>query len=137
MEKAVERENRIEALRAVVRNGGSPGIDKMTVQQLKGHIAQHWESIREKLRNGSYTPSPVKRVDIPKPGGGTRMLGIPTAMDRFVQQLLLGVLQPIFEPRFSEHSYGFRPGRSAHDALKAARQYVQEGKQWVVDSSIT
>jgi RNA-directed DNA polymerase len=82
MEKAVERENRIEAIRAVVRNGGSPGIDKMTVQQLKGHIAQHWESIREKLRNGSYTPSPVKRVDIPKPGGGTRMLGIPTAMDR-------------------------------------------------------
>jgi RNA-directed DNA polymerase len=137
MEKAVERENRIEALRAVVRNGGSPGIDRMTVEQLKEHIAQHWESIREKLLNGSYTPSPVKRVDIPKPGGGTRMLGIPTAMDRFVQQLLLGVLQPIFEPRFSEHSYGFRPGRSAHDALKAAQQYVQEGKQWVVDIDIS
>lgn len=137
MEEAVERENRIEALRAVVRNGGSPGIDRMTVQQLKEHIAQHWESIREKLLKGSYTPSPVKRVDIPKPGGGTRMLGIPTAMDRFVQQLLLGVLQPIFEPRFSEHSYGFRPRRSAHDALKAAQQYVQEGKQWVVDIDIS
>lgn len=137
MEQAVERENRIEALRAVVRNGGSPGIDRMTVQQLKEHIAQHWESIREKLLNGSYTPSPVKRVDIPKPGGGTRMLGIPTAMDRFVQQLLLGVLQPIFEPRFSEHSYGFRPRRSAHDALKAAQRYVQEGKQWVVDIDIS
>ena len=137
MEKAVERENRIEALRAVVRNGGSAGIDRMTVQQLKGHIAQHWESIREKLLKGSYTPSPVKRVDIPKPGGGTRMLGIPTAMDRFVQQLLLGVMQPIFEAGFSEHSYGFRPGRSAHDALKAAQQYVQEGKQWVVDIDIS
>jgi len=137
MEQAVERENRIEALRAVVRNGGSPGIDRMTVQQLKGHIAQHWESIREKLLKGSYTPSPVKRVDIPKPGGGTRMLGIPTAMDRFVQQLLLGVMQPIFEAGFSEHSYGFRPGRSAHDALKAAQQYVQEGKQWVVDIDIS
>jgi len=137
MEQAVERENRVEALRAVVRNGGSPGIDRMTVKELKEHVAKHWESIREKLLAGNYTPSPVKRVDIPKPGGGTRMLGIPTVMDRFVQQLLLGVLQPIFEPRFSEHSYGFRPGRGAHDAIKAAQKYVQEGKEWVVDIDIS
>ena len=137
MEQAVERENRVEALRAVVRNGGSPGIDRMTVRELKEHVGKHWESIREKLLAGSYTPSPVKRVDIPKAGGGTRMLGIPTVMDRFVQQLLLGVLQPIFEPRFSEHSYGFRPGRGAHDAIKAAQKYVQEGKEWVVDIDIS
>src|ERR1700686_4083001 len=136
MEQAVERENRVEALRAVVRNGGSPGIDRMTVKELKEHVAKHWESIREKLLAGNYTPAPVRRVDIPKPGGGTRMLGIPTAVDRFIQQPLLQVLTPTFDPTFSPWSYGFRPGRSAHQAVSAARCHVEAGYRWVVDMDL-
>lgn len=137
MEQAVSHEKVVAALRAVQRNAGAAGIDGMTVKQLEPHLRRHWESVRAKLLAGTYTPSPVRRVEIPKPTGGTRALGIPTVLDRFVQQLVLQELQPIFEPLFSEHSYGFRPGRSAHDAVRAAREFVRQGKSWVVDIDIT
>jgi group II intron reverse transcriptase/maturase len=109
----------------------------MTTGQLGGHIRKHWETFQAKLLAGTYVPSPVKRVEIPKPNGGTRMLGIPTVVDRWIQQMLLQVLQPIIDPAFSEHSYGFRPARSAHDAVRAAQRYVQGGKSWVVDMDLT
>lgn len=136
MEEAVSEENLERALRAVVRNRGAAGIDKMTVQELEGHFASHREAIRAKLLAGRWTPSPVRRVKIPKPSGGMRRLGIPTVMDRLIQQALLQVMGPIFEERFSESSYGFRAGRSAHDALRAAQAYVQAGKDWVIDIDI-
>ena len=137
MEEVVTKENATAAWKAVKRNAGAPGMDGMTTGQLGGHIRKHWETIQEKLLAGPYVPSPVKRMEIPKPNGGTRMLGIPTVVDRWIQQMLLQVLQPIFDPAFSEHSYGFRPGRSAHDAVRAAQRYVQGGKNWVVDMDIT
>src|SRR6266436_1491574 len=137
MEEVVNEANAEAAWLAVKRNGGAPGIDRMTTGQLRDHIDKHWETLRSKLLGGTYVPSPVKRVEIPKPNGGTRMLGIPTVVDRWIQQMLLQVLQPIFDPTFSEHSYGFRPGRSAHGAVRAAQQYVQAGKSWVVDMDIT
>ncbi len=136
MEEVVSRDNAQAAWLAVKRNGGAPGIDGMTTSQMAGHIQVHWETICAKLLAGSYAPSPVRRVEIPKPTGGTRMLGIPTVVDRWIQQMLLQVLQPIFDPTFSESSYGFRPGRSAHDAVRAAQRYVREGKDWVVDMDI-
>lgn len=136
MEAALEPERWHAAWKAVVANGGAPGIDGMGCEQLVGHLQRHGEQIAAKLLAGKYTPSPVRRVMIPKPGGGERMLGIPTVMDRFVQQLLLQVLTPIYEPRFSERSYGFRPGRSAHQALRQAQAYVKEGKRHVVDLDI-
>jgi RNA-directed DNA polymerase len=137
MEEVVTKENATTAWLAVKRNAGAPGIDRMTTGQLRDHIQAHWESIGQKLLAGTYVPSPVRRVEIPKPNGGTRLLGIPTVQDRWIQQMLLQVLQPIFEPDFSEHSYGFRPGRSAHDGVRAAQQYVQGGQDWVVDMDIT
>ena len=137
MEEAIRDENVRSALEAVKRNRGAAGIDRMKTSELESHLQAHWEKIRAKLLAGTYVPSPVKRVDIPKPSGGTRMLGIPTVVDRFIQQLLLQVLTPIYDPMFSEQSYGFRPGRSAHDAVKAAQKYVQEGKGFVVDIDIT
>ncbi len=138
MEQVVKETNREAALKAVIRNKGAPGIDKMTTEQLLPHVRKHWESIKTKLLEGRYTPSPVRRVTIPKPGGGERKLGIPTVMDRFVQQMLLEVLQPIFEPQFSDKSYGFRPGRSAHMAVETARRYVtDEQATWVVDVDIS
>lgn len=137
MEVVVTQENATAAWLAVKRNGGAPGIDRMTTGQLGEHIRKHWGVLHAKLLAGTYVPSPVKRVEIPKPTGGTRMLGIPTVVDRWIQQMLLQVLQPIFDPAFSEHSYGFRPGRSAHDAVRAAQRYVQGGKSWVVDMDIT
>lgn len=137
MEAVVTKENATAAWLAVKRNGGAPGIDRMTTRQLGEHIRKHWESFQAKLLAGTYVPSPVKRVEIPKPTGGTRRLGIPTVVDRWIQQMLLQVLQAIFDPAFSEHSYGFRPGRSAHDAVRAAQRYVQGGKNWVVDMDIT
>jgi len=137
METAVERENCQRALEAVIRNQGAAGIDRMTTAELKPHLQKNWQVLKDKLLKGSYVPAPVRRVEIPKPSGGTRMLGIPTVQDRFIQQLLLQVMTPIFEPEFSEHSYGFRPGRSAHDAVRAAQQYAQGGKEWVVDIDIT
>ena len=137
MEKIVTQENATTAWEAVKRNRGSAGIDGMTTEQLKDHIRKHWESLRAKLMAGTYVPSPVKRVEIPKPNGGVRLLGIPTVEDRWIQQMLLQVLQPIFDAIFSPHSYGFRPGKSAHDAVLAAQGYVREGKDWVVDMDIT
>jgi group II intron reverse transcriptase/maturase len=137
MEQVVRQENATEAWLAVKRNRGSAGIDGMTIEQLQGHVRQHWESIRHKLLTGTYLPSPVRRVEIPKPNGGVRLLGIPTVVDRWIQQMLLQVLQPIFDPRFHANSYGFRPGRSAHDAVRAAQRYVQAGKDWVIDMDVT
>jgi RNA-directed DNA polymerase len=137
MEEVVSPENYGQALRAVIANQGAAGIDGMKTEELNGHLLKHWPKIHGKLMAGTYTPSPVRRVEIPKPNGGTRMLGIPTVMDRFIQQLLLLAMTPIWEPRFSEHSYGFRPGRSAQDAVRAAQGYARGGKDWVVDLDIT
>ena len=137
MEQAVAEENYAHALEAVKRNRGAAGMDRMTTVQLGPHLKANWQILKDKLLKGTYVPSPVRRVEIPKPSGGTRMLGIPTVQDRFIQQLLLQVLTPIFDPCFSEHSYGFRPGRSAQDAVRAAQQYAQGGKDWVVDLDIT
>lgn len=136
MEEAVSPENWHAAWKAVVANKGEPGIDGMRCEELVGHLKRHGETVAAKLLAGTYAPSPVKRVSIAKPGGGERLLGIPTVMDRFVQQLLLQVLTPIYEPRFSKRSYGFRPGRSAHDAVRAAQVHVREGKGHVVDLDI-
>ena len=137
MERLVEQDNATAAWRAVKRNGGAPGIDGLTTERLRDHIRKHWESIRAKLLAGTYVPSPVRRVEIPKPDGGVRLLGIPTVLDRWIQQMLLQTLQPIFDPTFEARSFGFRPGKSAHDAVRAAQSYVQEGKDWVVDMDIT
>ena len=137
MEAVVADENYRRALGAVKRNQGAAGIDRMTTAQLEPHLQANWWILKDKLLKGTYVPSPVRRVEIPKPSGGTRMLGIPTVQDRFIQQLLLQALTPIFDPQFSEHSYGFRPGRSAQDAVEAAQQYAQGGKDWVVDIDIT
>lgn len=133
MELAVERRNCLAALKRVKANKGSPGIDGMTVEELPAHLKANWLHIRENLLAGRYQPQPVRRVAIPKPGGGERELGIPTVLDRFIQQLLLQVLQPRFDPTFSDASYGFRPGRRAHDAVRRAQGYVQEGRRFVVD----
>ena len=137
MEQVVTQDNATAAWLAVKRNGGAPGIDGMTTTQLRDHVRQHWEAIREKLLAGTYNPSPVRRVEIPKPNGGVRLLGIPTVLDRWIQQMLLQALQAIFDPTFSAHSFGFRPGKSAHDAVRAAQSYVQAGKDWVADMDIT
>ena len=133
MEAVVERANVVAALKRVRQNRGSPGLDGMTVEELPAHLAANWPAIREPLLTGSYQPQPVRRQEIPKRGGGRRQLGIPTVLDRFIQQCLLQVLQPRFDPTFSEHSYGFRPGRRAHDAVCAAQRYIQEGRRWVAD----
>jgi RNA-directed DNA polymerase len=132
-EQMFSRDNLMRVLKRVQSNGGAPGVDGMTVEELPDHLRAHWPSIREKLEAGRYEPSPVKRVEIPKPGKGRRQLGIPTVQDRFIQQAMHQVLSPQFEPTFSEHSYGFRPGRSAHEAVKAARAHVEAGYRWVVD----
>jgi RNA-directed DNA polymerase len=137
MERVVTQDNATAAWLAVKRNGGAPGIDGMRTQQLRDHVRQHWETIRGKLLAGTYVPSPVRRVEIPKPNGGVRLLGIPTVLDRWIQQMLLQKLQAIFDPTFHAQSFGFRPGKSAHDAVRAAQSYVQAGKDWVVDMDIT
>jgi RNA-directed DNA polymerase len=133
MEQVVERDNMRAALRRVKGNKGSPGIDGMTVDELSTYLKKAWPGIREQLLAGTYEPKPVLRREIPKNGGGMRMLGIPTALDRLIQQAVLQVLQPRFDPGFSEHSYGFRPGRRAHDAVRAAQKYIQAGGRFVVD----
>ena len=133
MEQACERQNLRAALKRVRQNAGSPGIDGMTVGELPGYLRVHWPRLREELLAGRYQPQPVRRLAIPKPGGGERELGIPTVLDRFIQQALLQVLQPLFDPTFSDASYGFRPGRSAHEAVRRAQAYVQEGRSIVVD----
>jgi RNA-directed DNA polymerase len=132
-ERVWERQNLFAALKRVERNGGAPGIDGMTVEELRPYLKEHWLEIREALDQQSYRPSPVRRVEIPKPEGGVRLLGIPTVLDRFLQQAIAQVLTPLFEPQFSKHSYGFRPGRSAHDAVKQAQEYMQGGYEWAVD----
>ena len=133
MEEICERTNLKEALRQVRSNKGSAGIDGMTVDQLGDYLKQHWPAIREQLLNGTYEPKPVRRVEIPKPDGGMRKLGIPTVLDRFIQQAVMQVLQKRWDPTFSPHSYGFRPGRSAHQAVAQAQQYIAAGHSWVID----
>ena len=133
MEEICERENCKQALARVKANKGSPGVDGMTVHKLAGLLRQHWPAIREQLLSGTYKPQPVNRVEIPKPDGGVRKLGIPTVLDRFIQQAVMQVLQRRWDRTFSEHSYGFRPKRSAHQAVQAAQQYMAEGYRWVVD----
>jgi len=133
MEEVCERENCKQALERVQANKGSPGVDGMTVHELPGYLKQHWPVIREQLLQGTYKPQPVKRVEIPKPDGGVRKLGIPTVLDRFIQQVVMQVLQGKWDRTFSEHSYGFRPGRSAHQAVEQAQRYIAEGYRWCVD----
>src|SRR5215510_2832597 len=134
MEAVCERENLKAALRQVRANQGSPGVDGMTVVGLTDYLKQHWPAIREPLLNGTYEPQPVRRVEIPKlDGGGVRKLGIPSVLDRFIQQAVLQVLQRRWDRTFSNHSYGFRPGRSAHQAVAQAQQYIAEGHSWCVD----
>ncbi|MGH9955795.1 MAG: group II intron reverse transcriptase/maturase [Pyrinomonadaceae bacterium] len=133
MEEVCERRNCKQALARVKRNKGSAGIDGMTVEQLPDYLKKHWPTIREQLLSGTYKPQPVKRVEIPKPDGGIRQLGIPTVLDRFIQQAVMQVLQRRWDATFSKHSYGFRPGRSAHQAVTKAQQYIAAGYGWVVD----
>ena len=133
MEEIVERENLKEALRRVKANKGGPGVDGITFGQIDDHLKQHWPAIREQLLSGTYRPQPVKRVEIPKPDGGVRKLGIPTVLDRFIQQAVMQVLQQRWDPEFSDHSYGFRPRKSAHQAIAKAQQYIAAGCSWVVD----
>jgi RNA-directed DNA polymerase len=133
MEEVCGRENCKQALKRVKANKGSAGVDGMTVQQLPEFLKQHWPAIREQLLSGTYKPQPVRRVEIPKPDGGVRKLGIPTVLDRFIQQAVMQVLQGRWDRTFSDHSYGFRPGRSAHQAVAAAQQYMAAGYRWVVD----
>ena len=133
MEEVVRRDNLVRAWKRVKSNRGSAGIDGMKVEALTNYLRAHWATIREQLEQGTYKPQPVKRVEIPKPSGGKRKLGIPTVMDRFIQQAVMQVLQKEWDPTFSEHSYGFRPGRSAHQAVAKAQEYVAEGYRWVVD----
>jgi RNA-directed DNA polymerase len=136
IETMLERENMLKALQAVERNGGAAGMDGMTTGELRPYLQTHWAIIKEQLLKGEYRPRPVRRVDIPKPGGGARMLGIPTVLDRLLQQAMHQVLSPLWEAEFSPHSYGFRPGRSAAQAIGAARKHVRSGKRWVVDMDL-
>jgi RNA-directed DNA polymerase len=133
MEEVCAHDNCVQAYKRVKSNKGSPGIDGMTVEQLPEHLKEHWPAIREQLLAGTYKPQPVRRVEIPKPDGGVRQLGIPTVLDRMVQQAVMQVLQGRWDAEFSEHSHGFRPGRSAHQAVAKAQQYIAEGRRWVVD----
>jgi RNA-directed DNA polymerase len=133
MEKICQRENLWQAFKRVKGNGGSPGIDGMTVDDFADYLKQHWITIREQLLSGTYQPQPVRRVEIPKPDGGVRKLGIPTVLDRLIQQAAMQVLQRSWDHTFSESSYGFRPGRSAHQAVARAQQHIAAGHRWVVD----
>jgi RNA-directed DNA polymerase len=133
MEEVCGRENCLQAYKRVKSNKGSAGIDGMTVDELPSHLKEHWPAIREQLLSGTYKAQPVRRVEIPKPDGGVRQLGIPTVLDRMIQQAVMQVLQRRWDPGFSEHSHGFRPGRSAHQAVAKAQKYLADGKRWVVD----
>jgi RNA-directed DNA polymerase len=133
LEQILSMENMRAAYRAVKANDGAPGIDGMKVEEFGASFARRWEVVRPKLEEGTYQPAPVLGVEIPKANGGRRLLGIPSVQDRVIQQAMHQVLSPLFERKFSTHSYGFRPGRSAHDAVKAAQRYIAEGKCWVVD----
>ena len=136
MELVVSRENMVRAYARVVGNKGAAGIDKMSVADLKPYLVERWPRIKEDLMADRYQLQTVRGVEIPKPGGGTRLLGIPTAVDRLIQQAMHQVLMPLFDPGFSNHSYGFRPGRSAHDAVKAAKAHVASGRRFVVDMDL-
>lgn len=133
LEEALERDNMLQALRRVESNKGAPGIDGMDLKSLRPYLVEHWPRIRNELLQGTYQPAPVRRVEIPKPDGGVRFLGIPTVTDRLIQQALLQVLTPIFDPIFSDSSFGFRPGKSAHQAVKQARGYIETGYRYTVD----
>ena len=133
LERILDKVNLRKALRQVERNVGSAGVDRMSVKKLRSYLKRNWPSLREAILNGSYRPLPVLRVEIPKPGGGKRELGVPTVLDRFIQQAILQVLQLIWEPQFSSNSYGFRPGRSAHQAVNQSQSYLRRGFIWVVD----
>ncbi|WHY21800.1 group II intron reverse transcriptase/maturase [Paenibacillus sp. G2S3] len=134
LEQLLSRENLLQALKRVEANKGSHGVDGMSVKSLRKHIVQNWQTLRHAIEEGTYEPSPVRRVEIPKPnGGGVRMLGIPTVTDRMLQQAISQVVTPLFDPQFSEHSYGFRPKRRGHDAVRKAREFMKEGYRFVVD----
>jgi RNA-directed DNA polymerase len=133
MKEVCDRTNLEIAWKRVRENKGGPGVDGMTIEQTSDYLREHWPTIREQLLNGTYQPQPVKRVEIPKPDGGIRKLGVPCVIDRLIQQAMLQVLQKRWDPTFSEHSYGFRPGRSAHQAVAQAQKYIAEGYNWVVD----
>ena len=137
MEEVVRRANMLESYKRVLSNKGAPGIDGVTVKELQDFCNTHWDRIRGELLRAEYKPQPVKRIDIPKPGGGLRMLGVPTVIDRLIQQAMLQILGPIFDKEFSDSSYGFRPGKSAHQAVLKAREYVTDGKRWVVDIDLS
>jgi RNA-directed DNA polymerase len=136
LDKMLEGNNLRLAYQRVVHNGGAPGIDGVTVKDLQAHLKERWDTVKAELLEGTYKPAPVRRVEIPKPGGGVRLLGIPTVMDRLIQQALLQVMTPIFDPYFSPNSFGFRPGKRAHDAVKQAQAYIQEGYRYVVDMDL-
>jgi RNA-directed DNA polymerase len=136
MERVLDRDNLLAALRNVRRNKGAPGIDGMTTEELPDHLKREWLKIRGCLINGTYIPSPVKRVEIPKPGGGTRKLGIPTVLDRFIQQTIMQIFQQDWDVTFSSASYGFRPERSAHQAIRWSQEYLKQGYRWVVDMDL-
>lgn len=133
MDAVVERNNLWQAYERVMRNKGAAGVDGLTVTDFKAWLQQHWPRVRNALLAGEYMPMAIRKVEIPKPNGGVRTLGIPTVIDRLIQQALLQVLQPEFEPGFSDHSYGFRPGRNAWQAVQQAQGYIREGRRWVVD----
>ena len=137
LERVLDKDNLRRAYRAVRRNQGAPGIDGMSIVETARHLKSHWPTLEEKLREGRYTPSPVRGVSIPKANGGERLLGIPTVQDRLIQQAITQVVSERWDGGFSEHSYGYRPGRSAHDAVRAAQRYIEEGKKWVVDLDIS
>jgi len=136
LNQILSRENMLQALKRVEQNKGSHGVDMMPVQNLRQHIVENWSSIKEAILKGAYEPMPVRRVEIPKPDGGVRLLGIPTVIDRLIQQAIAQVLSKIYDPMFSEHSYGFRPNRSAHNAVRKAKSYIKEGYRWVVDMDL-
>jgi len=136
MEEVVERENMYYALNRVMKNKGAPGIDGMETKSLLSYLKENWNQIKESLLKGTYNPKPVRRVEIPKPDGGKRLLGIPTVLDRLIQQALLQTLTPIFNPDFSDYSYGFRPQRNAHQAVRMAQAYIKSGYRWVVDMDL-
>jgi group II intron reverse transcriptase/maturase len=137
LEKVLDRGNLNQAFKLVKKNGGSAGVYGMETTELLGYLKGNKEELLENLRNGKYKPKPVKRVEIPKAGGGVRLLGIPTVLDRMIQQALIQVLQPIFDPKFSDSSYGYRPGRKAQDAVKKSKQYYEEGYRVVVDINLS
>ena len=136
LERILSGTNLRRALRQVERNKGSAGVDRMPVTKLRQYLKEHWQQLRDSLLSGSYRPNPVLRVALPKPGGGERFLGIPTVIDRFIQQAIMQVLQPLWEPTFSSYSYGFRLGLSAHHAVCQAQRYIRQGYIWVVDLDI-